>query len=125
MIARVAVGAAVALLAVPGLAAGSPREIAQDLADGKLDGTYSASELRGFLNDATVQGYGNPVVTANPPTAGVAGEQSPTQGQAGVGAVAGARTLPFTGLDIGLMVAGGLVLLALGAGMRRLARDHG
>jgi hypothetical protein len=30
--------------------------------------------------------------------------------------------LPFTGLDVGLMLVGGVLLLALGFGMRRLAR---
>jgi hypothetical protein len=31
-------------------------------------------------------------------------------------------TLPFTGLDLGLLVGGGLTLLAVGYGLRKLAR---
>jgi hypothetical protein len=34
-----------------------------------------------------------------------------------------AGDLPFTGLDAGLLVVGGLVLLGLGATMRRLSRS--
>jgi drug/metabolite transporter (DMT)-like permease len=33
-------------------------------------------------------------------------------------------TLPFTGLDIGLLIGGGLLLVAVGAMLRRLARDR-
>lgn len=33
-------------------------------------------------------------------------------------------TLPFTGLDLGFIVAGGLVLVATGVGLRRLTRQQ-
>jgi hypothetical protein len=36
----------------------------------------------------------------------------------------GGSTLPFTGLDIALVVAAGGVLLAMGFGMRRLSRSE-
>jgi hypothetical protein len=36
--------------------------------------------------------------------------------------VEGGGSLPFTGLDLGLLIGGGLLLLALGFGLRRLAR---
>lgn len=36
---------------------------------------------------------------------------------------AGGGALPFTGLDLGLLIGGGVLLLAVGAGLRRLARD--
>ena len=53
------------------------------------------------------------------------------QGVAGTGgggvpeqpvAAAQGGSLPFTGLDLGLLVAGGIVLLGMGVGLRRLAR---
>ncbi|MFL5863864.1 MAG: hypothetical protein ACJ780_24335 [Solirubrobacteraceae bacterium] len=49
---------------------------------------------------------------------------SPTTG-AGTSATATntASTLPFTGLDVGLLVAGGGVLLAAGLVVRRVSRD--
>jgi hypothetical protein len=43
------------------------------------------------------------------------GIQSDVEGGAG-------GTLPFTGLDLGLLIGGGLLLLAIGFGLRRLAR---
>lgn len=36
----------------------------------------------------------------------------------------GGGALPFTGLDVGLLVGGGLLLIAVGAGLARL-RPHG
>lgn len=48
----------------------------------------------------------------------VAKTTSPAQTQ---GSTAG--TLPFTGLDLTLIVVGGVVLLLAGAGLRRVARD--
>jgi hypothetical protein len=43
------------------------------------------------------------------------GIQSDVEGGAG-------GALPFTGLDLGLLIGGGLLLLAIGFGLRRLAR---
>jgi hypothetical protein len=43
------------------------------------------------------------------------------QGQEGVsGDVGGSGPLPFTGLDLGLLIGGGLLLVGVGAGMARL-----
>lgn len=152
--------AAAGLIAVSSAFAASPSEIAKDLADGQLNGTYSQQELENFLKNATVQGYppppGAPVVTPpgggqNPvgpgpggsdsPTTGVAGVQTPPTGSGGSGSpdmgsadtgVAGAQSplgetaqvgaLPFTGLDLALLVIGGVLLLALGLGARRAGR---
>lgn len=64
-------GALVASLVVAAPAAfgASPQDIYKDLADnGRLDGRYTQAELEAYLRDATVQGYGNPVVTVTPPT---------------------------------------------------------
>jgi hypothetical protein len=45
------------------------------------------------------------------------------QSEVGSGAAAGnAGTLPFTGLDLALLVVGGLALVLVGAGLRRAAR---
>ena len=38
--------------------------------------------------------------------------------------VDGGGSLPFTGLDLGLLIGGGLLLLAVGFGLRRLARGN-
>jgi len=42
--------------------------------------------------------------------------------QGAVHAVAGKSTLPFTGLDLALLVVGGLSLVVVGAGLRRASR---
>jgi hypothetical protein len=36
----------------------------------------------------------------------------------------GGSSLPFSGLDLGLIAAGGLVLIALGVGLRRVTRTQ-
>ena len=55
--------ALLALVVVSVATAASPREIYADYADnGRLDRTYSDSDLRNALNDAAVQGYGKPIV---------------------------------------------------------------
>ena len=172
-----------ALFAIPGAYAADPIDIAADLADGRLDGTYSQAELSAYLQNATLQGYDNPVpptttvVTTNqtppgtttvvttsqtppgtttvvtPPAGGsapivtpvtpvVAGAQSPVvrpapkpaPAQPQTAAVAGAQspplaatqqtgTLPFTGVDLALLVAGGAFMLGLGLVARRLGRN--
>ena len=54
-----------ALMTVSTAASASPREIYADFADnGRLDQTYSASDLRKALADTTIQGYGKPTVKA-------------------------------------------------------------
>ena len=57
------------------------------------------------------QGYG-----------GNAGEVQNQVSQGAVHAAASQGTLPFTGLDLALLVAGGLALLVVGAGLRRAAK---
>lgn len=65
------------------------------------------------------------------PASGSGAAGAPAAGGGGSSASASASTaaadprpgtLPFTGFDTGVAVAGGLVLLAAGAGLRRLAR---
>lgn len=53
---------------------------------------------------------GNAAATGNVPVRAAA---SPLRGD----------ELPFTGLDVGLVAAGGLMLLALGVGVRRVSRE--
>ena len=64
--------------------------------------------------------------TATSPAAGTA----PATGTAPTTAAApsapqavASGSLPFTGLDVGLMIAGGLLLVGFGLGMRRLSRS--
>jgi hypothetical protein len=57
-----------------------------------------------LAQDSSVSGYGG--------QAGGVEQQVETGG-----------ALPFTGLDLGLLIGGGLLLLAVGAGLRRLGRD--
>ncbi len=126
---RLAAVAAIGLICSSSASGATPSQIAADLADGKLDGTYTQAEMTAFLRNATVQGYEQPKVDVAP-TAGVAGQtkvrQSPAAGPAGAAALrpGGRAALPFTGLDLALMTLGGFALVGLGAGMRRLARER-
>src|SRR2546421_5044839 len=119
--------AAAALLGAPGAMAASPQQIYKDYADnGRLDHKYSQGDLQRALKNAVFQGY-KPQGGANLPAAihkqashpssGVLGSQLPGTHRA-------SGTLPFTGVDLALMSAGGLALLGLGAGMRRLGRSN-
>jgi hypothetical protein len=124
-IAGVSVLAAAALFGAPGAMAASPQQIYKDYADnGRLDHHYSQADLQRALKNAVFQGYkpqggGNLPATvkkqSSHPSSGVLGSQLPAAKHAG--------TLPFTGVDLALMTAGGLGLLGLGAGMRRLGRS--
>jgi hypothetical protein len=105
-----AAGAA-ALVLVPAALSATPTQIYRDFADnGRLDGHYSRADLNRALKDAVLQGYGNENV------------QPALQQQLGQ-AAAKSGGLPFTGLDLTLMVVGGSTLLLTGAGLRRLARN--
>ena len=54
---------------------------------------------------------------------GYGGSGGNVQNQVGAGNAAGeSGSLPFTGLDLALLVAGGAALLVVGAGMRRAAK---
>jgi hypothetical protein len=108
--------AAAAFIAAPGAGAATPAQIYKDYADnGRLDGNYSQADLQRALKNTLLQGYHGQ---------NQGGLESAVKSK---GAVAAApvtqSTLPFTGLDLALLVAGGLGLLVLGAGFRRLARS--
>lgn len=109
------------LLAVPAYSA-TPDQIYKDFADnGTLDANYSKAELKRALHDASVQGYGSPVVVAKmkqkkKPTGGVAGKKNPP------GAVKAKGGLPFTGAQLGLFTVVGLGLIGSGLLLRLTGR---
>ena len=133
-VAAVALAAAM-LIVVSVAAAATPQQIYRDYADnGHLDGHYSVSDLQRAYKDAVVQGYGGPQGENLTPTikknlgnyGQESSQQSGTEGsQAGVTNTPPVQTsdsLPFTGLDLALIVIGGLLLLVFGAGLRRFGR---
>lgn len=111
--------AAAVLLAAPGALAATPREIYKDYADnGRLDKSYSRADLQAALKNALLQEY------EKPEQGGLESEINERVSQPS--GVAGARrigALPFTGVDLALMAFGGGLLLLLGAGLRRFARN--
>lgn len=111
--------ALLALVVASVATAAAPSEIYADYADNsRLDRTYSDSDLRNALNDAAVQGYGNPTLT--PGMRGEIEEQLESEDVGAVGRTGG--TLPFTGVDLALLTVGAGFLLLLGLGFRRLGR---
>lgn len=143
------IAAIAVLLLAPGALAATPNDIYRDLADGKLDGSYTQAEMQAFLQSAQVQGYGNPIVVTSVPTrkpqkpprqGGVAGDEqtiqapAPQQSAGVAGAVspeqapltqtASAETLPFTGAELGLFAVVGAALLLGGLLLRASARQR-
>jgi len=97
--------------AAPAAFAASPQQIYRDYADnGRLDHKYSKGDLQRALKYAALQGYSK------------VGVQGAVQQALGAQAVKTNGGLPFTGLDLTLLAAGGAVLLAAGAGLRKLGR---
>jgi hypothetical protein len=115
-IAGVCAAFAVVLIAVPGALAATPREIYRDYADnGKLDKQYTKADLQRAAKDALIQGYGGPSQS---------GLESEINRSAGVDAAHQVGALPFTGVDLALIAFGGGLLLLLGAGLRRAAKNR-
>jgi hypothetical protein len=112
---------AMAVLAPSALGA-SPGGIYEDLADGRLDGSYTRAELEAYARDAAVQGYGNPVVTgvAGAQAGGDQGGNAPVEDS--LAQTGSAGTLPFTGTELGLFALVGGALLVGGVLLRRSAR---
>jgi hypothetical protein len=112
--------AVAALLGAPAALAATPERIYRDFADNrKLDATYNVADLKAALQSPVVEGYGKrEVVTELRPTIRrqIAAQQQPLEETVERGG------LPFTGLDLALLTAGGLFLLAFGVGLRRLAK---
>ena len=99
-----------ALGLAPAALSATPQQIYRDYAQhGRLTQHYSRADLQRALRDAALQGY---------PRVGVQGAV-----ERALGAQAVKRGgLPFTGLDLALMSAGGMMLLGAGVGLRRLGR---
>jgi hypothetical protein len=115
--------AVAALLVAPTALAATPEQIYRDYADdSRLDGSYTGTDLQAALQSPVVQGYGEtPVVAGLRPAIQseiAAQQQQPPSLQT----VRESEGLPFTGLDLALLTAGGLFLLAFGVSMRRLAK---
>jgi hypothetical protein len=117
--------AAVALLVAPAGLAATPEQIYRDYAeDSRLDASYTGTDLQAALQSPVVQGYGEtPVVAGLRPAiqSQIAAQQQPPAGGV-LGTTRESEGLPFTGLDLALLTAGGLFLLAFGVSMRRLAK---
>jgi hypothetical protein len=104
--------AAATLAASPVALGATPQRIYRDYADnGRLDHTYTKADLQRALRDAALQGY---------PKVGVQGAVEQALGAQAVKTKGG---LPFTGLDLALMAAGGGLLLVAGTGLRKLGRS--
>jgi hypothetical protein len=123
-----AVLAVVALVGTPAAWAATPEQIYRDFAeDNRLDGRYSVNDLQSTLQSPIVQGYGDDDVVSGlrPAVQSEIAEQQQgvaAQGQPPLETASESETLPFTGLDLALLTAGGLFLLAFGASLRRLAK---
>ena len=102
--------AVVAMFATSAAFGATPQQIFRDYQQhGRFTHTYSRADLQRAARDAALQGY---------PHVGV---QGAVQQALGARAVKSSG-LPFTGLDLALMSAGGALLLAAGTGLRRLGR---
>jgi hypothetical protein len=109
-----------AALAVSAAAASAatPRQIYNDYVQhGHLTHHYSQADLHRAMASTLMMGYGHghhgmqvPPPPPPPTTCPNCEPAPPPQG------------LPFTGLDLGLITVGALMLLALGGGLRRFAR---
>jgi hypothetical protein len=124
MIVGIAALVGLALFGLQSAAAATPGQIYRDYADnGRIDGAYSTADLKAAQMNASVQGYGNPNVTVGIKGA-IAERIAPARPAAPLGRSAVRSTLPFTGLDLALLVAGGAGLLLLGAALRRLGSNR-
>jgi hypothetical protein len=124
IIVGIAALAGLASIGAQGAAAATPGQIYRDYADnGRIDGAYSTADLRAAQTNASVQGYGNPNVTVGFKGA-IATRIAAGRPAAPLGVTNVRSTLPFTGIDLALLVAGGAGLLMLGAVLRRLGRNR-
>ncbi len=99
--------------------AASPQEIYRDLGDnGVLDGNYTRGEIERALNPRQVLGTDarRPALSSKRNLDGPepVGAATPAPEARGDG-----RRVPFSGLDLALLIAGGAPLLLIGAGLRR------
>jgi hypothetical protein len=117
---RLAAVGAVAALALLGAGSGfaaTPQKIYRDLADnGRLDGTYTRAELERAFNLPRVLRTDEPEASPRKPI-GVAPASEVAEPPRA--ANRSERRVPFSALDVALLVAGGGPLLLIGAGLRR------
>jgi hypothetical protein len=105
------VACAVLAFSVSAALAATPQQIYRDYADnGRLNHTYSQADLARAQRDLALQGY---------PHVGVQGAVAQALGAQAVKTNGG---LPFTGLDLALLAAGGGLLLVAGTGLRKLGK---
>ena len=122
-----------ALVAASAATAATPRQIYKDwAANGRIDGHYSTRDLLDAQKDATLQGYGaggfSPAVSqkvsgsastpSTPASSGVLGTSLSST------ATPRSGTLPFTGTNLLLFAAAGIVLVTIGAAVRRTSRSE-
>lgn len=100
------------VMAFSGVAlAATSQDIYNDYADnGKLDGTYSNAELKAYLNDATLGQYADEATKGELDTL-VTSMLNKDRGE-----------FPFTGLELGLLLLGAVVLVGAGFALRRATR---
>jgi hypothetical protein len=116
--------AVVALFVAPAALAATPEQIYRDYADdSRLDGSYTDNDLQAALQNPVVQGYGGEEVVTGlrPAIQSQIAAQQPVE-QTPLQSVRESEGLPFTGLDLALLTAGGMFLLAFGVSLRRFAR---
>jgi len=117
-LAAVGAVAALALLGAGSAFAATPQKIYRDLADnGRLDGKYTRAEIERAFNLRQVLRTDEQPTTAprKPIAVAPAGENAePPRAVKRSG-----RRVPFSPLDVALLVAGGGPLLLIGAGFRR------
>jgi len=103
--------AVLALAVAPAALGATPQQIYRDYTQhGRLTNNYSRADLNRALRDAALQGY---------PRVGV---QGAIEHALGAKAVKSRGGLPFTGLDLALMAAGGALLLVAGTSLRAFGR---
>ena len=107
-----------ALICAGSAMAASPQRIYKDLADnGRLDGNYSRADIARALNLRQVVKTDR---SMSPPAT-----RRPAAVSAAATPKASAGRMPFTGLDVVLLLVGGGPLLLIGLGLRRrLAVSH-
>ena len=100
------------LATASGAVAATPQQIYRDLADnGKLDRRYSDADIARAFSLQRVVGTDQPASVKRTPAAASVKREAPA-------AVTG-RRIPFSGLDVALLIVGGGPLLLIGVGLRR------
>jgi len=104
--------AAVALAFAGPASAASPQKIYKDLADnGRLDGRYTRADIaRAFNLERVVRTDARQPAPLRRPAAVAPASPEGSKRE---------RSIPFTGLDLALLTAGGGPLLLIGIGLRR------